>query len=336
MRKIVSIVVLLGASAAAWTAAWFWVAGKADQAIDGWIADEKGRDRLWACANRSSEGFPFELRISCAQPIFSSQAGPLASASAVQLVASTGILAPRDIAFTIDGPLNVLGRDGTATASWSSLEGSFRVGGESPDVTVRATSLRVATASGAVSTWSGATVGALGVRMHRSPDRAPGVDAQALMLNIEGARAGPVDAFFGNEALLRASASAIILNASVANLGNFAERVERWAASGGRVQISTLTVEKGGSRLEASGDLTLDDHRRPAGQLSVRLAGIQPILARLNLPAAPLAIEGLLRGAGGRGGGSNLIENRQLPLELRGGRIYIGPLRLPVVLPPLI
>jgi hypothetical protein len=87
--------------------------------------------------------------------------------------------------------------------------------------------------------------------------------------------------------------------------------------------------------MNASGDLTVDDQRRPSGRLSVRLAGVGPLLSRFKLPAAPMAIEGLLRGSGNRSG-SNLLENRTLPFELRNGRLFIGPLRTPIAIPPLI
>ena len=139
----------------------------------------------------------------------------------------------------------------------------------------------------------------------------------------------------GNEDPLRTNLSALVLNADAGAAGRLVDRIERWSASGGRVLIKSLTVEKGRSRMEASGELSLDDRRRPVGQVSMRVEGVQSILARLNLPAAPLAIEGLLRGSAGRNGASSLLENRNLPLEMRNGRLFIGPIRTPIVLPPL-
>lgn len=336
MRRIILICVLLVVAAAGWTSAWFLITQRIEHAIEVWIAYEKTRDHYWTCSNRAAGGFPLRFRIDCASPSFASQSGPIRSAAASHLTATASIFAPFDIAFTITGPMKIDARNGAATFQWSDLDGSLRMRGPSPDISVRASALGVEETANDLASWEGTKVQNMAVRLQRSPDRAPDSDAQSLTLNVDGAKAPPLDSFFGNEELFRTKISMTIMNAGAASIGNFAERLDRWIASDGRVQISSLMAEKGHARLEASGELTLDDRRRPAGQLAVRVAGVQPILSRLNLPAAPLAIEGLLRGSGNRAGAASLIENRTLPLELRGGRLYIGPLRMPIVIPPLI
>ncbi|MDP2356506.1 MAG: DUF2125 domain-containing protein [Beijerinckiaceae bacterium] len=336
MRKWATVSVSsVALSAIAWTGAWFFIAQKSAAALDKWIEDEKSRDRFWTCASRRTEGFPFQLQLRCHKPSFTSPTGPVQSGVAQRLMAKIDVTSPFQMGFQIEGPLELITRSGAASIRWDSFIGSIRTRTATPDISVSAQGVLVNEVSADLSSWARARASEVAIRVQPSPDRAPGSDAQLLTTSLDGMSAAPLDAFFGSADPFRTTLSAIILNAGSASSGSFSERLDRWSESGGRVQIGSLTAEKGASRLDASGDLALDDRRRPLGKLSVRVTGVQPILARLNLPSAPLAIEGLLRGSGNRGGAS-LLENRTLPLELRAGRLYIGPLRTPIVIPPLI
>ncbi|MBX9757831.1 MAG: DUF2125 domain-containing protein [Beijerinckiaceae bacterium] len=324
----------LSVAALGWTAAWLLLARGAEQAIDRWISEERSREREWACADRKVGGFPFRLTLDCSSPAFRAPAGAVHAASAGRLTASSSILARRQIDFTISGPLKVSGPQSGALLTWSNLTGSLLHGPDAPDLSVRAQDIRINEASGPGKDWSGASAQGLALRLRKAPDRAPGSGAQEVTLDANGVKAAPADALVGNDEPLKANLSALVLNAEFGSAGRFEEKIERWSASGGRLLIKALTMEKGRSRLEANGDLSLDEKRRPAGQISLRVEGVQPILARLNLPAAPLAIEGLLRGSA-RSGASSLLENRTLPLDMRNGRLFVGPIRTPLILPPL-
>ena len=335
MRKWAAASVIVAILATVWSGAWFVIAQQTERAIDRWIQDEKTRDREWSCGHRSMRGFPFDLQVVCEKPTFNSKFGPIQTSSAERLNALANIFGPRDITFTIDGPLKLTGPDGSAALRWNRLDGSLKVRTDAPDLSLRIQGLSIVESSGNIADWIGSSVTNLAVRMQRSPDRAPGADAQTLTIDISGLKAAPVDAMFDNKEPLQANMTAIILNAGSATVGTLAQRVDRWSASGGRLQVGSLSIAKGESLLNASGDLSLDERRRPSGPISLRVSGIQPVIARLKLPAAPLAIEGLLRGTAGRNRGSSLVENRTLPLELRAGRLYVGPIRTPVVIPPL-
>lgn len=335
MRKLAAAIVLLGAIFAAWFVLWFVVSQRTASAVTAWIEEEKSRDRQWACAQRSVSGFPLRLQINCASPSFKSIYGPIRSSTASHFSAHASLFSPFDIDFKLDGPLKVAGVGGSATVRLGNLGGKLRARAQSPDMLVQLMNARIEEATGEAAPWAGSGVQQADFRVQPSPDRAPGSDAQLLTIGVEGARSQPLDGFFGNEDPFAAKLSAIVINAGSASHGTLAERVDLWSSSGGRIQIGALTAEKGPSRLDASGELTLDERRRPTGKLSVRVTGVQSLLATLKIPAAPLAIEGLLRGSGGRGG-ANLIENRSLPLELRGGRLFVGPFRTPVAIPPLL
>jgi hypothetical protein len=336
MRKWATVIAIAVAlSATAWTGAWFFIAQKTGDAIDKWIEDEKSRDRFWACAGKRTEGFPFQLNLRCDSPTFASPTGPVQTGAAQRLLAEASVTSPFHINFKIEGPLKLTTRSGAAAIRWDAFNGSVKTRTATPDISMNAKGLVVEEASADLSAWARTRTSEVAIRIQPSPDRAPGSDVQLVTTSIDGMSAAPLDTLLGSADPFRTSLSALVMNAGSANSGTFAERLDRWTESGGRVQIGSLTAEKGASRLEANGDLALDERRRPSGKLSVRMVGVQPLLARLNLPSAPLAIEGLLRGTGNRGGAS-LLENRTLPLEMRAGRLYIGPLRTPIVMPPLI
>ncbi len=325
----------MAVSAAAWTGAWFIISQKTDAAVSRWIEDEKSRDRFWACANKRTQGFPFHLQFRCDAPSFTSPTGPVQSGAAQRLTAETRIASPLQIDFRVEGPLKIITRSGAASISWDTFRGSVNTRTATPDISASARGLLVDEASADLSAWAQSRASEIAIRVQPTPDRAPGSDTQLITTSVDALSAATVNALFGSADPFRMNLSAILLNAGSASAGTFAERLDRWSESGGRLQVSSLTAEKGASRLEANGDLTLDDRRRPSGKLSVRVTGVQQILSRLNLPSAPLAIEGLLRGSGSKSG-SSLLENRTLPLELRAGRLFIGPLRTPFAIPPLI
>lgn len=334
-RLLAAGFILFALVAIAWAGAWFFISQRVQIAIDTWIEEEQLRDRFWACSSRATSGFPFSVRFACAGPSFNSQFGPVRSATADALTGEVSAFNPFRVNLTVRGPMKIVAPTGSATLVWQSFEGSLTTRDKGPDLSVRLNALHVAEAAGEAAIWTNIRAGDTAVRFQKSPDRTPEADARLVTISMNDVAASPLDEFFKNREPFRANLSAIILNAGAATTGTFAERLDRWAEAGGRIQIGTLTAEKGTSQLNANGDLTVDDQRRPSGQLSVRLAGVGPLLSQFKLPAAPLAIEGLLRGSGNRAG-SSLLENRTLPLALRNGRLYIGPLRTPIVIPPLI
>ncbi len=336
MKKLLATgVTLVALAAIGCTAGWYFIAQRVQHGMDAWIQDEKLRDRLWACSNRVASGFPFIVRIECANPSFKSELGPVRSATAGSLIAEASALDPFRIAFSVQGPMRLLTREGSASFVWDSFAGTLATRDKTPDFASQLQAFRVDQASGDLAKWTQLRANDISFRLQRSPDRAPEADARLFTVSIENMSTPMLDDLFQNRDALRANLSATILKAGAATTGSFAERLDRWGESGGRVQVGNLTAEKGASHLSASGDLSVDDQRRPSGQLSVRVAGVGSLLSQFKLPAAPMAIEGLLRGSGNRAG-SSLLENRNLPLELRNGRLYIGPLRTPIAIPPLI
>lgn len=325
---------IVPAAALGWTAGWSMLEQRAGRAVDRWIDEEKARGRSWACAERTFTGYPFSLTLNCASPTLRSTTGVVAAASILR--ASSSITGPRRTDFEVTGPLRVSGLEDAAEITWKEMSGFLTRDSDAPDVALFARDVQADDLQGSLSGWSGSRASALALRVRKAPDRAPGSGARELTLDVQGLKAPAADALVGNAELLKADLSALVLNADVPASGSLAERIDRWVAAGGRVQINSLNAEKGESRMQASGDVWLDERRRPAGKVSVRMAGIQAMLAGLNMPAAPLAIEGLLRGSSGRSNAAALLENRTLPIEMRNGRVYIGPIRTPIALPPVL
>jgi hypothetical protein len=317
-----------------WIGAWYVGAQRVDAAIDNWLIEEKARDRLWACGQRTTSGFPFQLHVECSSPSFRSTAGPIRNASAQSVSAWASVLSPARISMKVEGPLKLSGQDFTAILEWKDLRSEIGKGAQLPELSLQSSDVRTTDATGVAQGWRGASASEIAFRTRSAPDRDLQARAAEVSVSAVALKSGVIDAYVGNDAPLNATLSAIVLNVASEPTGAFADRVEHWRTGGGRVQLTSLAIRKGSSTIDANGNLALDERRRPEGRLSLRVSGVQAILSGLNVPSAPLAIEGLLRGSARSGGGS-LLENRALPIELRNGRVYLGPVRTPIMLPPL-
>src|SRR5690606_16771442 len=155
--------------------------------------------------------------------------------SAAGLYASASAFSPFNVAFRLQGPAKLTWRGSVAMFDWTSFDGTVRLNADAPDMVVRAQQLRVESATGDAAIVIGSLVQEFGARIQKSPDRAPGSDAQALTISVDGVKAPILDEMFGDEGLLSASMSATILNAGAASAGTVAQRLDSWSASGGRV-----------------------------------------------------------------------------------------------------
>ena len=67
------LVVLL---AVAWTALWFYAAGRAETEIAAWRASERQAGRLQDCASQSIDGYPFRIEVRCGGASFELKGTP--------------------------------------------------------------------------------------------------------------------------------------------------------------------------------------------------------------------------------------------------------------------
>ena len=107
--------------------------------------------------------------------------------------------------------------------------------------------------------------------------------------------------------------------------------LERWRTAGGRADIHRLAVAKGPRRLEAKGNLQLDEAHRPTGELTVAAAGLDGLIGSLTGNRTGGALLGALLGQGPKASsGSTKPQLASLPpLRLEGGFLSMGPFVIP-------
>ena len=331
--------VLLALVFAAWTAAWFVIRSRTAEGLDAWIANEGVAGRRWECPDRSIGGFPFRIEVSCARLALQAPEGTLAAG---RLRTVTQVYQPRHTILELDGPLRAAGGGIAAEGTWDSLRGSVHSaphGFERVSLAADGPRLRV---SGLPA--GDAALSARHVEAHARPDS--GSDAVEAAARIEGAAVPALDLLVGGAEPLDVEFQARVTQARPLPRPS-RQDVERWREAGGRIGLTSLAMAKGARRLEAKGELGLDELRRPVGRLDVAAAGLSDLVAALvggRLPGAAggalggtagSVLGGLLGGprrqpaAGAQAGGTALSP---LPtVRFENGRIHVGPLTVPGV-----
>ncbi|WP_425352640.1 DUF2125 domain-containing protein [Methylobacterium terrae] len=342
---------LLVLLALAWTAGWFWLRGRADSEIQGWFAREAQAGRQWTCADRSLTGFPFRFELRCASLGFSRSdvrftVGPV--------VAVAQVYQPRHVILEATGPFRVQQGGLDADVTWSDLEASLHLTGDGfQRASVVVDGLK-GSVTGADPSPIDFSAGHLEMHARPTPGRFSTDGAVDLSLRVMRAGLPLLDPLLGGSEPADIALDATATRAAGFRTRTLAQELERWREAGGTVEITSLAAEKGSRRLRAQGVLGLDDQHRPSGQLDVRTAGLEQVIA-------PLISEQL--GARLGGDGAALVGNivgqflggrrrepapgqpapgapdrpgepplKVLPtLRLTGGRVVVGPFAVPNV-----
>ena len=320
--------VALSALALAWSAGWLAVRGQAEQALDGWLAREAAVGRSWTCADRRIGGYPFRVTLDCAS--VSLNRGDL-SLSLGPTRALVQVYQPRHVIAEIEGPLRLGDGPLAIEGEWGLLRASARAsaGGlgraslEAEKPRVRVTGLPAA-----------GSLAAAGERLavHARPNGTRGEGAYDVAIRATGAVVPGLDGLLGSAEPADLGADAIVTRLAALGPGPLPALAERWREAGGRVEAATLSAVKGTRRLEARGDLGLDDQHRPSGRLDVAAAGIEGTLGALTGRAAGAADAVLGALGGGREGERARPLGVLRPLatvRLENGRVLVGPVTVP-------
>lgn len=337
MRRLFGVVLLLALFALIWTGVWFFAARQAGAELDALLQSERDQGRVFTCPRRTFSGFPTELTLSCVDAGFEGKDGDRTVDVRVAAVsAEASLFHLRELKVTLLGPLTYKTSDGAVDlrASWASLLATvvglpeaqtFRLDGH--DVTVDG-------AFGATGRQGGTAQ-----TLRASFSAVPGAPTPSLDFDIaiKGSSVPPLDDFLGGRAPVDATVAGRLDHADAAKGVTPEEAIENWRVAGGRVDLARTQLDHADSRVVASGSLMLDSAHRPEGRLDASFAGLGPVLARFGIrgdvSAATSLIGALL---GGKPPAAEAPPGAlNLPLQFRGGRLAIGPIRTDVELPPL-
>jgi hypothetical protein len=327
--------VLLLLVAVAWTVAWFVIQDRVNDGLDRWLAAEGQAGRQWTCQDRSVGGYPFRIEVTCAA--LRLQRGEVsASLGRVQSVAQ--VYQPRHVITEVGGPLRLTDGRITVQGTWQLLEASVRgssTGVQRASLVAEAPNLQV---TGAAPTEIGLSSQRLEAHVRPNP-RGQQDGAYDAAISILQARIPGLDALLGG-----AEPANLQLDVTATRAEGFRGRpvldeVERWREADGRLKILLASLAKGPRRMEAKGELRLDEQHRPAGELTLAAAGIEGLIGNLTGGGVGGSVLGALLGQGPRNPppapGAPALSPLP-PLRLDNGRVALGPFAVPNLrLPPL-
>ena len=336
MKPVRLSVALLAVLAVLGVGLWYGGARFVEHRFAEWIENEHGKGRDWSCGSRKTYGFPFTLGVDCADVVLTSaQAGAPFRGTLPRLTAHAWIGDPQLFVIEASAPLIVSLPDqaGEIRATWTGLRGELRFSGSQPlEAKISGDKLALSGMPGAPPD-GGETADRLGLQITAPADAPRDQDLYDISFAIEGLRARELDLLTATGAPADLSGKARLSHFELLAPRSLEERLDDWRARGGALDISSLRFDKGAMSAELSGRLILDDFHRPAGEIDARIAGIDPILARFGIPVGLTAIENLLRRS--TRAAAQAPKGMRLPLALRNGSLYVGPIRTPVRLLPL-
>ncbi len=346
-RRLLAAAALLGVLlAAAYAGYWFWAAGRAAQAMAEWEAQQEARGYTIELGKPEIGGFPGRARTVFAEPRIAAPGGWRYSGPSLAARADPW----KPFEFEID------------------LTGRHRFDGAGPGA--RAAELALALASGrsrVALNGKGRVdrifleTGALQAELSEGALPPTAVSAERLSASLGPLRRGDgerpesldfridlgglilpdqVEAVLGQE-IERLEIDATLMGRLEAGGGaeERAAALAAWRNAGGMVQVHRLVLSWGPLYAEARGSLTLDPAFRPSGKLRARFHGLDQLVDRLaeaglleakqaRAARGVLALMGV--GASRRGSGA-----MSLPVNLRQGRLYLGPLAVARLSPVL-
>lgn len=340
-RRYAWLLAAVATVCAGWTGVWFYAASYARTAMDQAVSREAALGRTWTCANRDVAGFPFRFAVRCGALSFAGQGqgGPV-SASFGPSRAIVQVYNPKLILAEIDGPVQVTLPGGAVRridAQWSAMRASVRAARPMPErVSVRIENLkaRVLSARGDSENIAAALAE---FHLRPAPDVTQNIGAVDVALTIKGLVSALADRGSGIEAPADAMIAARITHAPLLLAGSRGQRLENWRQAQGTFTLQNTVVSKGPLQLEASGQLTIDGEHRLAGTINTRTAGATVLMQRFGLPGGNGA--GMLGGLLSRRAQAAEAPGKKtflpLPLMLRDGVVWVGPIRTRVRLIPL-
>lgn len=332
-RRLSFLFVTVFVLAGALTVGWFYLRKEADERLRVFIAQEAEKGRDWTCENRSFDGYPFALVMTCDRPQMVAAGDDLVRLNLARLQAEASVFALGKVTVAMVGPLEArFTLDRLMTAEWRDFK--IELARDHAVATVDDVAARLTRF--AASPEETIRVQRLLARVAPTADRVP--EAQAWDLNLE---AGGIDwqglhALTTNSEPLTVQIAGIVTGLASRSDQPLPQALDAWRSAGGTVRLSNAQLTKGDLRAGLTGELRLDDQRRPTGDIEVwasSLEPLQPLLKTLKIGANITAMTALLRAVGGQT--ADDPDRIRLPLGLSNGRVRVGPIATPIRLSPL-
>jgi len=339
-RRIVgTVIVLVVASAVAYSAAWFYGAAKVREAAAEWVAQREAAGMVADYDQLAVDGFPFVFRITVAGPYFASAAVPGAGARrawswrASRAVAELTPWRWRHPRIDLAGTHRIeLG--GAAAASMEVQVGMLTAdlllndALRPRDVSVDALDLTVHASR---ADFDG-SVGRMTFHLSRSGAQTAShlKSTVAFGLSLQDAALPKVLNLVLGHDLKR-----LFVEGTLQGLvppGPLPASLASWRDAGGTVEIAELDVRYGPMSAQANGTVALDGELQPMGALTAQFSGFFETVDQLQraglVRARDATMARLVLGALARGTAADGSPAVQLPLSVQDRTLAVGPVSL--------
>ncbi len=323
--------ILLLLVAVGWSVLWFYGRSRINAEIDNLFAREATVGREWSCPDRAITGYPFRIEGRCSNPSYrqKGEAGEIINGQVKGLTiigTTAGALNMAHVISELEGPLVIRSPlDPEMTLNWKSARASTRGGVNRLErLSLEVENLSVTTTAGG--RWS---AGKLEAHLRESADPTL-AGAYDLAVRLDNALIPETDLLTNSRDAVNLELDARILGLRQVDRRNWQTTIENWRMAGGTVRVEQLKLSKGMPRLEAKGDLKLDDQRRIEGRMDASFVNAGAVLQQFGIGGAARGLVGALLG-GNRAGGQQRDMSMRLPLVFDNGRMAVGPFRIPGV-----
>ncbi len=334
--------ILLAILVLGWNLAWFAASIMSDRSLNTWIVREKLAGRDWSCKERTTHGWPTSFGFTCKHALMlSQQRGGQQKLTLQGVTVAYSLSSPRSAKINLTGPLAFEDTAGSQNirARWEAFGIDLNYPWPSPPAA--AATARNFQISGISGGSEQALFSASALNLNLRVNEKPG-SPRSLSINLEGEgiASRALDDALANPSPTKLNAVLDISHFEHLLRGDVQTRLASWQQTGGFLNIIEFKSNKGAIAVEAEGRINLDALRRPAGNLNVRAAGMSTIFQRFGLPGSSANRPGLLGGllrkpAAPAEGAEQPGRFIPLPLVLRDGAVWLGPLKTPIALRPL-
>jgi len=322
--------ILLLLVAVAWSVAWFVIRNRAAETLDTWLEAEKRAGRQWTCTDRTIAGYPFRVELIC-NTLSLKQGAVTASFGRTEAIAQ--VYQPRLVIAEVAGPLRVSDGKVTVQGRWDLLQASIHASQTGLQRLSIAANAPKFTVTGLLPQEIATSGQHLELHLRPNPSRIS-ERAYDAALSVKQASIPVLDALIGGTELTDLNADVTATQTADFQGRPLAQELERWRSAGGVLDVLMLSVAKGPRRLEAKGQLTLDEEHRPAGQLNLAAAGLDGLIGNITGNRTSGALLGALLGqnprAQARTDGQPQLSQLP-PLILSNGFLAMGPFVIPNV-----
>lgn len=320
--------ILLLLVAVAWSVAWFVIRNRTAEMLDAWIVSENRIGRHWTCTDRTIAGYPFRIEIVCGA-LSLKQGAVTASFGRTEAIAQ--VYQPRLVIAEVAGPLHVSDGKVTVQGRWDLLQASIHASQTGLQRLSIAANAPKITVTGLLPQEIATSGQHLELHLRPNPSRAS-EKAYDAALSVKQASIPQLDALIGGTELTDLNADVTATQTADFQGRPLAQELERWRSAGGVLDVLMLSVTKGPRRLEAKGQLNLDEEHRPSGQLNVAAAGLDGLIGNITGSRTGGALLGALLGQNPRARDKTGAQPQLAPLpplSLNNGFLAMGPFVIP-------